>query len=57
MLGSGGRVVVEPALGRAADSMGYASSYLFAAVISAAALPFIYRSRRQRPEADAGAGG
>lgn len=55
MLGSSGGVVVQPALGRAADSMGYASSYLFAAVISAAALPFIYRSRRQRSDADAGA--
>lgn len=53
MLGSSGGVVVQPVLGRAADSMGYATSYLFAAAISAVALPFIYRSRRQRPDADA----
>ncbi|MCB0827369.1 MAG: MFS transporter [Solirubrobacterales bacterium] len=54
MLGSSGGVVFQPVLGRVADSMGYASSYLFAAVISVTALPFIYRSRRERPDADAG---
>ena len=56
MLGSSGGVVVQPVLGRTADSMGYATSYVFAAVISAAALPFIYKSRRQRSDADADAG-
>jgi MFS family permease len=55
MLGSSGGVVVQPALGRSADVYGYGGSYLIGAVISAAALPFIYRSRRERPTADAAA--
>ena len=53
MLGSSGGVVIQPALGRSADVYGYGGSYLIGAAISAAALPFIYRSRRERPEADA----
>ena len=54
MLGSSGGVVVQPALGRAADVWGYGTSYLFGAAISALALPFIYRSRRQNSPADEG---
>jgi MFS family permease len=54
MLGSSGGVVVQPALGRAADVWGYGSSYLIGAAISALALPFVYRSRAQNSPADAG---
>jgi len=54
MLGSSGGVVIQPALGRAADVWGYGTSYLFGAVISAIALPFVYRSRAQKPAADEG---
>lgn len=54
MLGSSGGVVVQPALGRAADVWGYGTSYLFAAAISSLALPFIYLSRAQKSPADAG---
>ncbi len=54
MLGSSGGVVVQPALGRAADVWGYGTSYLFGAAISALALPFIARSRAQRDPADEG---
>jgi MFS family permease len=53
MLGSSGGVVVQPILGRSADIYGYGGSYLIGAAISAAALPFIYRSRREKPAADA----
>jgi MFS family permease len=52
MLGSSGGVVVQPVLGRSADVYGYGGSYLIGAAISAAALPFIYRSRREKPAAD-----
>jgi MFS family permease len=52
MLGSSGGVVVQPALGRSADVWGYGSSYLIGATISALALPFLYRSRRERTAAD-----
>ena len=52
MLGSGGGVVTQPVLGRAADVWGYAGSYLLGAAISALALPFIVLSRRQRAPAD-----
>lgn len=54
MLGSSGGVVVQPALGRAADVWGYGTSYLFGAAISALALPFVYRSRAQKSPADEG---
>src|SRR5690606_25877034 len=45
MLGSAGGVVVQPALGRAADVYSYATTYVFGAAITAIALPFIARSR------------
>jgi MFS family permease len=56
MLGSGGGVVVQPVLGRAADAWGYATSYVLASAISALALPFVLLSRRQRHPADTASG-
>jgi MFS family permease len=56
MLGSGGGVVVQPVLGRAADAWGYPSSYVLASAISALALPFVLLSRRQRDPADTASG-
>jgi MFS family permease len=56
MLGSTGGVAIQPALGRAADASGYATSYLYGAVITCFALPFIAMSRRQRPPADRATG-
>jgi hypothetical protein len=44
--------VVQPALGRAADVWNYAVSYLFAAGISACALPFLFRARQLAAPAD-----
>ncbi len=52
MLGSSGGVVIQPALGRAADASGYATSYLYGAGLSVLALPFVLLSRRQHARAD-----
>jgi MFS family permease len=52
MLGSGGGVVVQPALGRAADLWSYGTSYVLGAGSSALALPFILKSRRACSPAD-----
>jgi MFS family permease len=52
LMGSSGGVVVQPALGRAADVWGYGTSYVLGAGISAFALPMILLSRRQNAPAD-----
>ena len=52
LMESGGGVWAQPALGRAADLWGYATSYLIGAGISAVALPFLVLSRRQNAPAD-----
>jgi MFS family permease len=52
LMTSSGGVWTQPALGRAADVWGYAPSYLISAGISALALPFLARSRRQNARAD-----
>jgi MFS family permease len=52
LLGSSGGVAVQPALGRAADVWGYATSYVLGAAISAFAVPFIALSRRRNEPAD-----
>ena len=56
MMGSGGGVVFQPVLGRAADVWGYASSFLLSAALSVLALPFLLLSRRQDAPADGAAG-
>jgi MFS family permease len=52
LMHSAGGVWSQPVLGRAADASGYAASYLFAAGISALALPALVLSRRQNAPAD-----
>jgi MFS family permease len=52
LLGSAGGVVAQPALGRAADVFGYATSYVIAAGIQAFAVPFIVLARLQRAASD-----
>ncbi|HYV86747.1 MAG TPA: MFS transporter [Patescibacteria group bacterium] len=52
LLGSSGGVIVQPALGRAADVWGYSTSYLAGAVIEILALPFILLARRERAGSD-----
>ena len=56
LMGSSGGVVIQPALGRAADVWGYAGSYLLGGVITALALPFVALSRRQHAAADVATG-
>jgi MFS family permease len=52
MMSSTGGVWAQPALGRVADTSGYAASYLVSAGIAAFALPFIALSRNQNAPAD-----
>jgi MFS family permease len=52
LIGSTGGVVVQPALGRAADVSSYGTSYAIGAGISALALPFIALSRREEHPCD-----
>jgi MFS family permease len=48
LLGSGGGVVLQPLLGRAADAYGYATAYLFSAGVQALGAPLLWLARRQR---------
>jgi MFS family permease len=52
LMGSSGGVVVQPALGRAADVYGYPASLAISGVIELLAVPFLLASRLQRPPAD-----
>src|SRR5215204_1955463 len=52
LMSSAGGIVIQPALGRAADVWNYAVSYLFSAAISACALPFLFRARQLAAPAD-----
>jgi MFS family permease len=52
LMSSSGGIVIQPALGRAADVWNYAVSYLFSAAISACALPFLFRARQLAAPAD-----
>ena len=52
LLGSGGGVVIQPVLGKAADVWGYPASYLASAAIQALAIPFVWLARRERAAAD-----
>lgn len=52
LMGSTGGVVVQPLLGRAADTWGYGTSYVVGAAIQVLAVPFLLRSRAQNAAAD-----
>lgn len=52
MMGSIGGVIVQPALGRAADIWGYSTSYLFASFFQFAALPFILLAKKEKASSD-----
>lgn len=52
LLGSSGGVVSQPALGKAAELHGYATSYFFAGVVQLIAVPFLFLANRQREQAD-----
>ena len=50
LMGSGGGVIAQPLLGKAADVWGYPASYICGAAIQLMAAPFIWLVRRQRPD-------
>jgi MFS family permease len=52
LLGSAGGVVIQPALGRAADAWSYGTSYVVSAAIQLLVLPFILLARRERAASD-----
>jgi MFS family permease len=52
LMGSAGGVVTQPALGRAADVYGYATSFVIASLIEALAIPFALLARREHATSD-----
>ncbi len=52
LIGSSGGVFMQPALGKAADVWGYATSYVISGVLQLLALPFIWLARRTKSSAD-----
>jgi MFS family permease len=50
LMGSGGGVIAQPFLGKAADAWGYPASYVCCATIQLMAAPFIWLVRRHRPD-------
>jgi MFS family permease len=56
LMGNTGGVVIQPALGRAADIWGYGISLVLGAAIQLVSAPFLVLSRAQNPPADAATG-
>jgi MFS family permease len=52
MVSSSGGVVFQPILGRVADTLGYATSYLVSAGIACISLPFLLAARRENVPED-----
>lgn len=52
LLGSSGGVVIQPALGRAADVWSYSTSYLLGSAFQVMALPFILAAKRRQAPSD-----
>jgi MFS family permease len=52
LMGSGGGVISQPALGKVADMYGYANSYLVAAALQFLALPFLLQARKHAGPTD-----
>jgi MFS family permease len=52
LMGNTGGVVIQPALGKAADVWSYGTSYVIGAGFQALALPFLFLSRRENAAAD-----
>ncbi|ACQ80960.1 major facilitator superfamily MFS_1 [Beutenbergia cavernae DSM 12333] len=57
LMGSSGGVVIQPALGRAADLYGYPTSLALGAIVQALSVPFLVGSRRERAPADTSVAG
>ena len=52
LMGNSGGVVIQPALGRAADVYSYSTSFVFGGIVQLAAVPFLVRSRREGAPSD-----
>jgi hypothetical protein len=52
LLGSSGGVVIQPALGKAADVWSYSTSYIFGAGVQLLAVPFTMLARAARASSD-----
>ena len=52
LMGTAGGVVIQPALGRAADVYSYATSLVFGGIVQLVAVPFLVRSRREGAPSD-----
>ena len=52
LMGSSGGVVIQPALGKAADATSYGTSFAFGALFQLLAVPFLFRSRQEGAAAD-----
>jgi MFS family permease len=52
LFGSAGGVIIQPALGRAADAWGYPSSYVVGAVVQLVVVPFLLLARREHAPSD-----
>ena len=52
LMGSTGGIVVQPALGKAADVWNYSTSYAISSIFQFAALPFIFLARREKAKSD-----
>ena len=57
LMGSTGGVVIQPALGRAADVYGYGTSFVIGGLIELLAVPFLLLSRREGSRADTAVAG
>ena len=57
LFGSAGGVVIQPALGKAADVWGYPISYILSGGFQALSLPFTWLARRENTDADVITGG
>jgi MFS family permease len=53
LLGSSGGVVIQPALGKAAEAWGYPASYVAGAALQLLGAPFVLLSRREKAASDA----
>lgn len=56
LLGSAGGVVVQPAMGRAADVWSYGTSFVISGAVQAASIPLLLAARRENVAADVAAG-
>ncbi len=52
LLGSSGGIFIQPVLGKAADVWSYSTSYMIAALVQTAALPFIYLAKKEKAKSD-----